>query len=53
MKISLIEKEYQNKIRLLKKYNEFYYVKSDPKISDYEYDSLKKKILELEKNINF
>ncbi len=43
MKISLIEKEYQNKIRLLKKYNEFYYVKSDPKISDYEYDSLKKK----------
>ena len=53
MKISLIEKEYRNKIRLLKKYNEFYYEKSDPKISDYEYDSLKKKILELEKKYKF
>ena len=53
MKISLIEKEYRNKIILLKKYNEFYYEKSDPKISDYEYDSLKKKILELEKKYKF
>ena len=53
MKTSSIEKEYRNKIKLLKNYNEYYYEKSDPKISDFEFDNLKKEILDLEKNINF
>ena len=53
MKTSLIEKEYRNKIKLLKKYNEYYYEKSDPKISDFEFDNLKKEILDLEKKHKF
>ena len=53
MKTSLIEKEYQSKIKLLKKYNKYYYEKNNPKISDYEFDNLKKKILELEKKHKF
>ena len=53
MKTSSIEKEYRNKIKLLKKYNEYYYEKSDPKINDFEFDNLKKEILDLEKKHKF
>jgi len=53
MKTSLIEKEYKSKNKLLKKYNKYYYEKNNPKISDYEFDNLKKKILELEKKHKF
>ena len=53
MKTSLIKKEYQSKIKLLKKYNKYYYEKSDPKVSDSEFDNLKKEILDLETKHQF
>ncbi len=43
-----IIREYKKKIILLKKYDEFYYEKSDPLVSDKEYDELKKQILKIE-----
>ena len=49
MNKSSIKKEYLQKIRLLNKYNKFYYDKSNPVVSDQEYDQLKKDILEIEK----
>ena len=48
-----IKKNYQNKINELKKHSKLYYENSSPKISDKEFDKLKKEILELEKNYNF
>ncbi|WP_145597084.1 NAD-dependent DNA ligase LigA [Candidatus Pelagibacter sp. FZCC0015] len=41
-------KEYKKKINLLKKYDKFYYQKSDPIVSDKEYDELKKWVLKIE-----
>ena len=43
-----ITKEYNKKIKLLKKYDKFYYENNNPKINDSEYDDLKKDILKLE-----
>ena len=48
-----IENQYKKKIKLFKIYNKYYYDKSDPKITDKEYDELKKEILSLESNYNF
>ena len=48
-----IKKLYLTKIQKLKKHNKFYYEKSDPKISDSEYDKLKKEIIDLEKKFLF
>ena len=48
MNSALIKKKYLEKIKLLKKYNKFYYEKNDPKISDQKYDKLKLEILKLE-----
>ncbi len=50
---NLIEKEYSIKIKELKKYNKLYYDKSNPSISDSDYDKLKKNILELENNFEY
>jgi len=44
-----IEKIYNDEIKLLKKYNKFYYNESKPIVSDQIYDELKKKIINLEK----
>ncbi|MDA8771292.1 NAD-dependent DNA ligase LigA [Candidatus Pelagibacter bacterium] len=44
-----IKHEYIKKINLLKKYNKFYFINDAPKISDFEYDKIKKDLLELEK----
>ena len=44
---------YKKKINLLKKHNKLYFDKDNPKISDSEYDNLKKEILEFEKKNNF
>ena len=44
-----IKKDYFNKIKLLNKYNKFYYDKSNPIVSDNDYDILKKNIIEIEK----
>uniref|UniRef100_UPI003F8649C3 NAD-dependent DNA ligase LigA n=1 Tax=Candidatus Pelagibacter sp. TaxID=2024849 RepID=UPI003F8649C3 len=41
--------EYNSKIKLLIKYDKFYYENSNPKVSDKEYDDLKKEILQIEK----
>ncbi len=48
-----IQEEYLNKIKLIKKYNKFYYDKNKPLVEDIEYDKLKKKILNLEKKYNY
>ncbi len=50
---NLIKKNYLSKIKELNSHNRNYYEKSSPKISDAEYDDLKKEIIELEKNYNF
>ena len=48
-----IVKDYQKKIKLIKKYNKLYYNNDSPKVSDAEYDKLKKEILEIEEKNKF
>ena len=48
-----ISKIYKNKINLLKKHNNFYYNYDNPKISDRDYDILKKDVIDLEKKYKF
>ena len=48
MENSLIKKNYKKKIKLIKKYNKLYYDRSDPSVSDQEYDKLKKDIINIE-----
>ncbi len=48
-----IKKEYNKKIKIIKKHNEQYYSKDKPLISDKEYDEIKKDILKLEKKYSF
>ena len=40
---------YNKLIKEIEKHNKLYYEKSSPKISDRDYDNLKKEIIELEK----
>ena len=49
MNVISTKKDYLDKIKLLNKYNKFYYEKSNPVVSDDEYDQLKKNILSIEK----
>ena len=44
---------YLKKIESIEKYNKYYYDKSTPKVSDQEFDILKKEIIALEKKYNF
>ena len=48
-----VEKAYIGKVNQLKKHNEAYYIKDNPILSDADYDSLKKEILELEKEYRY
>ncbi len=48
-----IQKLYQKKIKLLNKYNQYYYDKNKPLVNDKNYDELKFSILSLEKNNDF
>ncbi len=48
-----IIKNYLEKVKLIEKYNKSYYDKDAPVISDYKYDELKKKTLEIEKKYLF
>jgi DNA ligase (NAD+) len=53
MNTKLIEKEYRKKIKTIKNYNKKYYNENSPKVSDAEYDLLKKEIILLENQYNF
>tara|TARA_B100000902_G_scaffold378771_1_gene412372 strand:+ start:16722 stop:18752 length:2031 start_codon:yes stop_codon:yes gene_type:complete len=53
MNKGLIQKEYKNKIKSLRYFNQRYYDDNISEITDSEYDQLKKKILDLEKNYKF
>jgi|TARA_Y100000389_G_scaffold172636_1_gene181187 DNA ligase (NAD+) len=53
MEKKVIEKNYIQKIKLLDEYNKHYYDKSSPKVSDKQYDELKKEILLLENKYRF
>ena len=46
-----IIKEYNKKIKLLDKYNKFYYDKNKPIVDDKEFDDLKDQIQIFEKNL--
>ena len=48
-----IQITYKKKIDLINSYNESYYDRSDPTVSDNEYDELKKEILLFEKNYQY
>ena len=48
-----VERDYLENVKKLKKHNEYYYNDDDPKISDYQYDNLKEKLINIEKNYNF
>ena len=48
-----ILKKYNQKLSNLKKHNKFYFTDDSPKISDAEYDKLKKEIIDLEKKFDF
>ena len=53
MNNNFIKKNYLEKIKKIQKYNELYYVKSKPAISDQKYDVLKKEVLDLENKFPF
>ena len=48
-----IKKKYNIKVKELKLHNKLYFDKNKPKISDFDYDQLKKEILDLEKQYSF
>ena len=48
-----ILKKYNEKLSNLKKHNKFYFTDDNPKISDAEYDKIKKEIIDLEKKFDF
>ena len=48
-----IEETYLEKVKLLKKHNNLYYIKDKPIVSDSDYDLLKQEIIDLEKEFNF
>ena len=48
-----IIKKYKSKIKILKKHNNFYFNQDNPKISDAEFDELKKSIFQLENKYDF
>ena len=48
-----IQEKYNKKIKLIRKHNKFYYDKSEPIITDKDYDQLKKDIFLLEEKFKF
>ena len=53
MNNDLIKKDYFKKIKLIQKYNQRYYDKDKPVITDQEFDLLKKEIIDLENKYSF
>ncbi len=50
---SKIIKDFKNKVAVFKKHNHYYHNKDNPKITDSEYDKLKKELFLMEENYNF
>ena len=50
---SKVEQEFLKQLESLKKHNKFYFTEDSPRISDYEYDKLKKNIKDLETKYPF
>mgnify|MGYP001421505531 CR=1 FL=1 len=48
-----ILKEYNEKLLTLKKHNKYYFTDDSPKISDAEYDEIKRDVIEYEKKFDF
>ena len=48
-----IQRKYFHKLKLINKYNDYYYDKSKPIVSDQVYDNLKLEILQLENDYDF
>ena len=48
-----VEQEFLKQLESLKKHNKFYFSEDSPKISDHEYDNLKKNIKDLETKYPF
>ncbi len=53
MKDTKVEIEYLKKIKLIQKYNKYYYEKDKPVVSDQEFDLIKKNIIDLENKYSF
>ena len=53
MLIDSIKKYYLRKIKLIKKYNQLYYDKNESRISDSDFDKIKKEIIDLESKYSF
>ena len=53
MKKKQVQIEYQKKINLINKFNKLYYDKSQPAVTDEDYDKLKNEILHLEAKYSF
>ena len=53
MSNDLIKKDYLKKIKLIQKYNKYYYDKDKPIITDQKFDLLKKEIIDLENKYLF
>ena len=49
----LLINEFKKKVKEIKKHNNLYYNFDNPKISDSDYDKLKKEIISLEQNYKF
>ena len=52
-KKTLIKQEYEQKIKILKKHNKYYFDEDNPRISDSEYDEIKNDVINLEKKYSF
>ena len=48
-----INQKYLKKIKLLQKYNEYYYDLNNPLVNDQEFDKLKSEIIKLEKKYEY
>ena len=53
MNKKLVQKKYDEKIKLIHRYNKVYYDENNSEISDADYDLIKKEIIEFEKKYNF
>jgi len=53
MAIDSIKKDYLKKIKLIKKYNQLYYDKNESEISDFDFDKIKKEVIDLENKYSF